>query len=68
MKLSFSTGGWPFSLDECASLAREMRYDGLEISAVSLDSFERSGAPLSPGRLHDTVRRLNRLIDKNLNK
>ncbi|MBQ7655684.1 MAG: sugar phosphate isomerase/epimerase [Clostridia bacterium] len=59
MKLSFSTGGWPFSLDECASLAREMRYDGLEISARSLPVFERSGAPLSPGRLHDTVRRLN---------
>ncbi|MBQ7656778.1 MAG: AMP-dependent synthetase, partial [Clostridia bacterium] len=59
MKLSFSTGGWPFSLDECASLAKEMRYDGLEISAESLGIFERSGAPFSPGRLHDTVRKLN---------
>ena len=59
MKLSFSTGGWPFSLDECASLAKEMRYDGLEISSDSLSRFEHSGAPLSPGRLHDTVRRLN---------
>ena len=59
MKLSFSTGGWPFSLEECASLAKEMRYDGLEISTESLNRFEQSGAPLSPGRLHDTVRRLN---------
>ena len=59
MKLSFSTGGWPFSLEECASLAKEMRYDGLEITTESLNRFEQSGAPLSPGRLHDTVRRLN---------
>ena len=59
MKLSFSTGGWPFSLEECASLAMEMRYDGLEISTESLNRFEQSGAPLSPGRLHDTARKLN---------
>ena len=39
MKLSFSTGGWPFSLDECASLAKEMRYDGLEISAEMGDNM-----------------------------
>ena len=56
MKLSFSTGGWPFSLDESMQLAREMNYDGLEISANSLDTFEGSGAPLSPARLNETVR------------
>ncbi|MBR4333824.1 MAG: sugar phosphate isomerase/epimerase, partial [Clostridia bacterium] len=59
MKLSFSTHGWPFSLDECVNLAREMRYDGLELSAGSLDVFDRAGAPLSPARLHETVRGLN---------
>ena len=59
MKLSFSTGGWPFSLDESMNLAREMKYDGLEISAKSLGIFERSGAPFSPARLHETVRTLN---------
>ncbi|MBR0227563.1 MAG: AMP-binding protein, partial [Clostridia bacterium] len=59
MKLSFSTRGWPFSLDECVNLAREMRYDGLELSAGSLDVFDRTGAPLSPARLHETVRDLN---------
>ena len=48
MKLSFSTGGWPFSLEESMNLAREMNYDGLEISAKSLGIFERSGAPFSP--------------------
>ena len=56
MKLSFSTGGWPFSLDECMAMARDMRYDGLEISAGSLEIFDRSGAPFSPVRLHETVR------------
>ena len=59
MKLSFSTGGWPFSLKECMALCREMRYDGLEISAESLEGFERDGAPFSPARMQDTVRRLN---------
>ena len=59
MKLSFSTHGWPFSLDECVNLAREMRYDGLELSAGSLDVFDRTGAPLSPARLNETVRDLN---------
>ena len=59
MKLSFSTHGWPFSLDECVNLAKEMRYDGLELSAGSLDVFDRTGAPLSPARLHETVRDLN---------
>ena len=59
MKLSFSTHGWPFSLDECVNLAKEMRYDGLELSAGSLDVFDRAGAPLSPARLHETVRGLN---------
>ena len=59
MKLSFSTGGWPFTLDECMDLARDIRYDGLEISAKSLEIFDRSGAPFSPARLHDTARRLN---------
>ena len=59
MKLSFTTGGWPYSLEECMNLAREMQYDGLEISAGSLDIFERSGAPLSSARLHETARALN---------
>ena len=59
MKLSFSTHGWPFSLEECVNLAREMRYDGLELSAGSLDLFDRTGAPFSPAQLHETVRDLN---------
>ena len=59
MKLSFSTAGWPFSLDECVRLARETRYDGLEIAYESLEIFDRSGAPFSPGRLHETARALS---------
>ena len=39
MKLSFSTGDWPFSLRECMELAREMRYDGLEIAQRSLPAL-----------------------------
>ena len=56
MKLSFSTGGWPFSLEQCMNLAKEMRYEGLELSAKSLTLFDRTGAPFAPARLHDTVR------------
>ena len=59
MKLSFATGGWPFSLDECMEMARDMRYDGLEISVESLKEFEMAGAPFSPAHLHETVRRLH---------
>ena len=59
MKLSFSTGGWPFPFDACMNLAKEMRYDGLELSASSLELFDRTGAPLSPARLNETVRDLN---------
>ena len=59
MKLSFTTGGWPFSLADCLTLAREMRYEGLEISAQSLPVFEASGAPFAPERLNGTVRGLN---------
>ena len=59
MKLSFSTAGWPFSLDECVKMARDMRYDGLEIASSSLEIFDKSGAPLSPNRLQSTVRELN---------
>ena len=38
MKLCFSTGGWPFSLQDSMRLAQEMRYDGLEITAKSLNN------------------------------
>ena len=59
MKLSFSTGGWPFSLDEWMNQAKEMHYDGLEIAASSLPDFAETGAPFSPARLSETVRQLN---------
>ena len=59
MKLSFATGGWPFSLDECMDLAREMHYDGLEISVESLSGFEKAGAPFSPAHMNETVRQLH---------
>ncbi|MBE5787886.1 MAG: AMP-dependent synthetase [Clostridiales bacterium] len=59
MKLSFSTGVWPFSMDEAIEMAREMHYEGLEISAASLHQYIRMGGPLSPARLSDTARTLN---------
>ena len=59
MKLSFVTGGWPFSLEECIVQAKEMRYQGLELSTESLARFARMGDPLSPARLSETVRQLN---------
>ncbi|NLD83718.1 MAG: AMP-binding protein [Clostridiales bacterium] len=59
MKLSFTTGGWPFSLEDCIARAREMRYDGIELSQESLVRFSQAGDPLSPVRMSDTVRRLN---------
>ena len=59
MKLSFATGSWPFSLEESIGKAREMRYDGLELSQESLARFAQTGDPLSPARMTDTVRRLN---------
>ncbi len=63
MKLSFATGDWPFSLRQCMDLAREMRYDGLEISQRSLETLSAGGAPFSPARLMETARMLN---DENL--
>ena len=59
MKLSFSTGGWPFSLDEWMNQAKEMHYDGLEIAASSLPDFAETGAPFSPAKMSETVRQLN---------
>ncbi|MBR1586279.1 MAG: AMP-binding protein, partial [Clostridia bacterium] len=59
MKLSFATGSWPFSLDESISQAREMRYQGLELSQESLARFAAAGNPLSPAKMIETVRLLN---------
>ena len=59
MKLSFATGGWPFSMDQSVQMALDMHYEGLEISAASLPRFIRMGGPLSPARLSDTARSLN---------
>jgi len=59
MKLSFSTGAWPFSMDEAMQMALEMHYDGLEISAASLHKYLQMGGSLSPARLSDTARNLN---------
>ena len=51
MKLSFSTGSWPFSLDDAMQMALEMGYEGLELSSASMHAFIRMGGPLSPARL-----------------